>query len=181
MNSGRFNLLEKPWSSDLAFILAKSHWSQWYFCLTNIMTLSSLQKSNLFEEHELSAVSIHGIASDFFHDRTWIWKMEKSRHQEQRLLELQIFGPTKDLLGQCKQNSFASVLIIKSSKSISHKACVTLLPPLKATWKSSQWEGLNCRITTASAYIDTCFFLASWYFFAEEGWICRPIWFSMSS
>lgn len=128
-----------------------------------------------------SAVSIHGIASDFFHDRTWIWKMEKSRHQEQRLLELQIFGPTKDLLGQCKQNSFASVLIIKSSKSISHKACVTLLSPLKATWKSSQWEGLNCRITTASAYINTCFFLASWYFFAEEGWICRPIWFSMSS
>lgn len=68
------------------------------------MALFPLQKSNLFEEHEISAVSIQGIASDSFHDTKWIWKMEKSRQQEQRLLELQIFGPTNYLLGQCKPN-----------------------------------------------------------------------------
>lgn len=144
------------------------------------MTLFPLQKSDLFEEHEISAVSAHGTASDSFMTQ-WIWKMEKSRHQEQRLLELQIFGPTKDLLGQCKPNLFASVLVMKSFKSISHKACQRLLSPLKATCKSSQWKGLSCRITTDSAYIDTCFFLVSWYFFAEEGQVCRPIWFPMSS
>jgi len=45
-----------------------------------------------------------------------------------------------------------------------------------------QLEGLSCRITTASAYIDTCcFFLVSCYFFAGEEKVCRPIWFSRPS
>lgn len=50
--------------------------------------------------------------------------------------KLQIFGPTKDLLGLCQQNSFAPALLIKSFKLLFSEACLSLLPPLKALWKS---------------------------------------------